>query len=86
MAKAKFDIKTEATRPLYAGVGVTDLAVGFVREAVADVQKKFAGVQKDVQTRVSDIDLEPKALRDQARDRGQRPPRRHRGPRRRAAG
>ena len=27
MAKAKFDIKTEATRPLYAGVGVTDLAV-----------------------------------------------------------
>ncbi len=66
MAKAKFDLKIEATRPLYAGVGVTDLAVGFVRETVADVQKKFAGVQKDVQTRVSDIDIEPKALRDQA--------------------
>src|SRR3954454_13479439 len=63
MAKTKFDIKTEATRPLYAGVGVTDLAVGFVREYVADVQKKVAGVQKDVQTRVTD--LEPKALREQ---------------------
>jgi hypothetical protein len=66
MAKAKFDIKTEATRPLYAGVGVTDLAVGFVRDYVTDVQKKFVGVQKDVQTRVGGIELEPKALRDQA--------------------
>ncbi|GAW48472.1 MULTISPECIES: hypothetical protein [unclassified Nocardioides] len=66
MAKAKFDIKTEASRPIYAGVGVTDLAVGLVRDYVADVQKKFAGVQKDVQTRVSSIELEPKALREQA--------------------
>jgi heparin binding hemagglutinin HbhA len=66
MAKAKFDIKTEATRPLYAGVGVGDIAVGFVREYVTDVQKKFAGVQKDVQTRIGSLDLEPKALRDQA--------------------
>ena len=66
MAKAKFDIKTEATRPIYAGVGVTDLAVEFVREYVADVQKKFAGVQKDVQTKVSDFELQPAALRDQA--------------------
>ena len=36
MAKAKFDIKTEiptaAASPLYAGVGVTDLAVEIVRE------------------------------------------------------
>lgn len=66
MAKAKFDIKTEATRPLYAGVGVTDLAVGIVRDYVTDVQKKFAGVQKDVQTRIGGLDFEPKALRDQA--------------------
>jgi hypothetical protein len=57
MAKAKFDIKTEATRPLYAGVGVTDLAVALVRDYVADVQKLVAGVQKD---------LQPKAFRDQA--------------------
>lgn len=66
MAKAKFDIKTEASKPFYAGVGVTDLAVGAVRDYVADVQKKLAGVQKDVHKTVTGIDLEPKALRDQA--------------------
>jgi len=51
MAKAKFDIKTEATRPIYAYVGVTDLAVERVRDSVS---------------RVTDIDFEPKALRQQA--------------------
>lgn len=51
MAKAKFDIKTEATRPIYAYVGVTDLAVEAVRDGVS---------------RVTDIDFEPKALRQQA--------------------
>jgi hypothetical protein len=48
MAKAKFDIKTEATRPFLAGVGVTDLAVERVRGYLTDVQKKLADVQKDV--------------------------------------
>ncbi len=48
MAKAKFDIKTEATRALYAGAGVADLAVETVREYVAEVQTRFADVQKDV--------------------------------------
>jgi hypothetical protein len=62
MAKAKFDIKTEATRPFYAYVGATDLAVAAVREYVADLQKKLVDVQKDVQR----LDFEPKALRDQA--------------------
>jgi hypothetical protein len=62
MAKAKFDIKSEATRPIYAYVGVTDLAVEAVRGSVSDVQKRFT----EVQTRVSDFDFEPKALRDQA--------------------
>ena len=38
MAKAKFDIKTEATRAFYAGVGVTDLAV----EARARVRRRRA--------------------------------------------
>ncbi|GAB6985389.1 hypothetical protein [Nocardioides pyridinolyticus] len=66
MAKAKFDIKTEAARPLYAGVGVTDLAVAAVRDYVADVQKKFGGVQKDVQARITGFEFEPKTLRDQA--------------------
>lgn len=83
MAKAKFDIPkfdiksielpAVAATPLYVGVGATELAVEYVREAVADVQKRFAGVQKDVQTRVADvqksvkdIDIEPTALRQQA--------------------
>ena len=56
MANAKFDIKTEAARPLYAGVGVTDLAVARVRGYVTEVQKRFAG-----------LDLEPRALGEQAR-------------------
>lgn len=55
MAKAKFDIKTEATRPLYAGVGVTDLAVEAVRDYVADVSKT-----------VTKIDFQPQTLRVQA--------------------
>ena len=60
MAKAKFDIKTlelpaAAAKPLYAGVGATDLAVEYVREYVTDVQKKFAEVQKDVQSRVAGV-------------------------------
>jgi hypothetical protein len=71
MAKAKFDIKTlelppVAAKPLYAGVGVTDLAVEIVRDYVADVQKKLVGYQKDVQKSVTGFEFEPKALRKQA--------------------
>ena len=62
MAKTKFDIKLEATRPLYVGVGVTDLAVEAVRDYVADVQKRFVDVQKTV----SGIELQPQKLREQA--------------------
>lgn len=67
MAKTKFDLKTlelpsVAAKPLYAGVGVTDLAVEIVRDYVSDVQKKVAGYQKSV----SDFDFEPQALRKQA--------------------
>ena len=77
MAKAKFDIKTlelpaVAAKPIYAGVGATDLAVEYVREHIADAQKKFAEVQKDVQSRVAGVqknvkgfEFEPKALREQ---------------------
>ena len=61
MAKAKFDIKTEATRSLYAGAGVADLAVETVREYVAKGQTRFAGVQKDV----AGFDYSPQALRQQ---------------------
>ena len=60
MATAKFDIKstdlkTQALKPVLAYVGVTDLAVETVREAVADVQKRVAAVQKDVKGRVADV-------------------------------
>ncbi|MDF1604987.1 hypothetical protein [Nocardioides sp. YIM 152315] len=47
------ELPPEVARPLYAGVGATDIVVGYVRDAVADVQKRFA-----------DLDLEPKSLRD----------------------
>jgi len=66
MAKTTFDIKSEATRYLYAGAGVADLAAEVVRDYVADVQAKFNDLQQDVQKTVKDIDFEPKALRDQA--------------------
>jgi hypothetical protein len=78
MAKA-FDIKNidlkgiDLTAPLYAGVGVADLAVEALREYVAGVQTKAAGVRKDVTTRVAEvpknlvaIDYKPAALRKQA--------------------
>ena len=48
--------KIDATRPFYAVVGAGDLAVEFARGYTADVQARFAK-----------IELEPKALRDQAR-------------------
>ncbi|MFC7493242.1 MULTISPECIES: hypothetical protein [unclassified Nocardioides] len=52
---AAIELPTEVARPLYAGVGATDVVVGYVRDAVADLQKRFSG-----------LDLEPKSLRDQA--------------------
>jgi heparin binding hemagglutinin HbhA len=52
MAKTKFDITNQipeaATRPLYAGVGVTDRVVEVVRDYVADMQKRVTDVQKSV--------------------------------------
>ncbi|WP_151084293.1 hypothetical protein [Nocardioides cynanchi] len=52
MAKTKFDITNQipeaATRPLYAGVGVTDRVVEAVRDYVADMQKRVTVVQKSV--------------------------------------
>jgi hypothetical protein len=66
MAKSTFDIPTQipagATRPLYAGVGVTDLVVGAVRDYVADVQKRLDEVQRSV----TNLDVQPQALREQA--------------------
>lgn len=67
MAKATFSIKkieipSEVARPLYAGVGATDLAVEYVRGTVVDVQKRVTTARRTVR----DIDLKPKALREQA--------------------
>ena len=69
MATTKFDIKTEATKPLLAGVGVTDLAVELVRDFVSETQTRLALVQKDVTARVADVQknlASPKVLREQA--------------------
>lgn len=69
MAKTKFDLKTEATKPFLATVGVTDLAVEVVRDFVTETQTRLAGVQKDVTASVADAQknlANPKALRKQA--------------------
>jgi len=78
MARA-LDIKNidlkgiDFTAPLYAGVGVADLAVEALREYVAGVQTKAAGLRRDVTTRLAEvpkslvaIDYKPAALREQA--------------------
>jgi hypothetical protein len=73
----EFDIKSEAQRSLHAGVGAADLAIGAVREYVADVQRRLEAAQKDAQKAFSsaqqkaqksarDFDFDPKALRSQA--------------------
>ena len=51
--RTKFDIRTEARKPLYAGVGVTDLAVEIVRDLVTETQTRLTSTN-------------PKALREQA--------------------
>ena len=73
MAKATFDIKTEAQKGLHAGVGAADLAIEAVKEYVAEARERLEGYQKDArealttaQKSVRGIDLEPKALRTQA--------------------
>ncbi len=66
MAKAKFEIPTQipavATRPIYAGVGMTDLVVEAVRDYVADLQKRLDEVQKNV----AGLEVKPEELRTRA--------------------
>ena len=70
MANTPFDLKTEATRSLYAGVGAADRAVNVVRGYVADLSSKALEAQQKaqetVQHTVAEIDYRPAALRDQA--------------------
>jgi hypothetical protein len=57
MARTKTrQFRVDATRPLYAVVGAGDLVVEYARHTAGDVQSRFGKVE-----------LEPKALRDQAR-------------------
>jgi heparin binding hemagglutinin HbhA len=56
MAKTITTTKANPTRPFYAAVGGVDIAVAFARTGLSDVQ-----------TRLSKVDLEPKALADQGR-------------------
>ena len=66
MATAKFDIKSEATRGLYAGAGVVDLAVEAVKEYVAEAQTRLAEVQKSfADFEIDDLSKEAKARREQ---------------------
>ena len=66
MATTFDTLKTQATKPLYAGVGVTDRVVEVVRDYVTEAQKTAQKRYADVQKSVKKIELEPKALRDQA--------------------
>jgi len=66
MASTKFDIKSEATRGLYAGAGVADLAVEAVKEYVAEAQKRLVEVQKTfADLDFQDLSKEAKARRTQ---------------------
>lgn len=64
------DLKTEATKTLYAGAGVVDMAVEVVREYVSEVQEKLVELQKDATSRLERVqksvkDFEPTTLRTQ---------------------
>ena len=59
---AKFNIKTEATKPLFAGVGVTDLAVERVRDyvtvaKVSEEREKFR-TQAELDAYIGRLDRE----------------------------
>jgi hypothetical protein len=78
MAKTTFDITTiqaeaqkSAQRVFHAGVGVTDLAVEVVRDYAAEASKRLSAAQKDLSTRVADVQksvttFDVKAARTQA--------------------
>jgi DNA-binding protein HU-beta len=61
--------KATLPKPVLAYVGVTDLAVEIVRDLVTETQTRLTGVQKDVTSRVADVQKtagDPKALADRA--------------------
>src|SRR3954454_5720710 len=64
MAQSK--IITETVKPLYAVAGATEVAYEFARGYTLEAQKTAAERLSDVQTRVSKIEREPRALQNQA--------------------
>ena len=57
---AKFRIKTETIKPLYAGVGATDLAVERVRDYVTVAQQRAR--RTEIEKRIAELQAEAKAL------------------------
>lgn len=61
------EVPEAAQKPIYAGVGATDLAVEKVKGYVADVQAKVTAKVADVQSTVKGFELpEAKTLQDRA--------------------
>jgi hypothetical protein len=50
---AKFDIKTEAAKGLYAGAGAADLAIQTVKVYVSEAQKRIESAQKETQKAIA---------------------------------
>ncbi len=62
MAKNQFNV----VQPLYAVAGATEVAYEFARGYTAEAQKQATERFNDVQTRVSKLERDPKALQGQA--------------------
>ena len=69
MAKTQFNVeqlKAEAVKPLYAVAGATEIAYELARGYTAEAQKQAQERLTGVQSRVSKIERDPKALQGQA--------------------
>jgi len=66
MAKTQFNLKTEAVKPLYAVAGVTEVAYELARGYATEAQKQATERFSEVQSRVSKVERDPKALQNQA--------------------
>lgn len=60
-------VQASASRPFYASVAVTDLAVEAIREALTDLQAKARDLGKELSERDLAATFDPKTLREQGR-------------------
>jgi predicted transcriptional regulator len=70
MAKTQYNVeklKAEAVKPLFAAAGAAELAVDYARGRATDAQKSAQDRLDSLQTRVSKVERDPKALQGQAR-------------------